>query len=36
MLREGIAVTTARYPGDHNYNSDVYDRIMEVATGQSV
>jgi hypothetical protein len=35
MLDEGIVVTTVQYPGDHNYNAEVYDRIIEVATGQS-
>lgn len=35
MLDKGIVVTTVRYPGEHNYNVEVYDRIIEVATGQS-
>ncbi len=35
MLDRGIVVTTVRYPGDHRYNAEVYDRIMEVANGRS-
>lgn len=35
MLDDGIVMTTVRYPGDHNYNAEVYGRIIEVAAGQS-
>lgn len=35
MLDAGIQVTNIRYPDDHSYNPEVYDRIMEVATGRS-
>jgi acetyl esterase/lipase len=35
MLDAGIDVTHVQYPGGHNYNLEVYDRIMEVVTGGS-